>query len=479
MKSDRSNRVKKRTSNRELAVVTYSFLILYAALAIYFCYFIAIKSEDFINHAANPRLSVMSEHTIRGDILSSDGKVLATSKLTGSGDEVRSYPQGRKYAHAVGFSVNGMSGAESDANFYLLRSHAFFVERIQNDIVEKKNQGDSVYLTIDSGLQDVAYDGLGNYRGAVFAMDPDTGRILAMVSKPDFDPSKISENWESLTSDSETAALLNRCTQGLYPPGSTFKIITALSYLRDHKSENTDFNCEGSFASGGYTIHCYGNSVHGKLDFPMAFAKSCNTTFAKAGLALGKGDLKDGAEDLFFNKSLPSDLAHVKKSSFSMAENADDALVMQTAIGQGDTLVTPYHMALIASAICNNGQLMTPYYLDHVVNNNDTLVRSFSPHSAGKMAISSKEAKKLRKYMRKVITDGTGSIMNVSSYRAYGKTGTAEYNSDKNDTHSWFVGFAKKGDKKIAIAVIMEGAGAGSSYALPLAKKVFDKYYSK
>ena len=114
-----------------------------------------------------------------------------------------------------------------------------------------------------------------------------------------------------------------------------------------------------------------------------------------------------------------------------------------------------------------------------LMNNNDTLVRSFSPHSAGKMAISSKEAKKLRKYMRKVITDGTGSIMNVSSYRAYGKTGTAEYNSDKNDTHSWFVGFAKKGDKKIAIAVIMEGAGAGSSYALPLAKKVFDKYYSK
>ncbi len=476
-KSENTSRVKNRTSNREFTVVTYSFLILYAALAIYFCYFIGIKSEDFINHAANPRLSVMSKHTVRGDILSSDGKVLATSKIKDSGNEVRVYPEGRKYAHAVGFSVNGMSGAEADANFYLLRSHAFFVERIQNDILEKKNQGDNVYLTLDSQLQDVAYNGLGNYRGAVFAMEPSTGKILAMVSKPDFDPGNVSKDWESLTEDSDTAALLNRCTQGLYPPGSTFKIITALAYLRDHGDEKTDFDCEGSYNSGGYTIHCYGNSVHGKIDFPMAFAKSCNTTFAKVGLSLGKGDLKNSAEDLFFNKSLPSDLSHVKKSSFSMKNNADDALVMQTAIGQGDTLVTPYHMALIASAICKDGQIMTPYYLDRIENNTGTLVRSFHGRSGGEMLISKNEAKKLRKYMRKVVTEGTGSIMNVSKYKAYGKTGTAEYTSDKNKTHSWFVGFAKKGKKEIAIAVVMEGAGAGSSFALPLAKNVFDKYY--
>ncbi len=360
MRETQNPGIKKRSSNKEFAVVTYFFLILYAALFIYFCYFIAIKSESFINHAANPRLSVMSEHTIRGEIRSSDGKVLATSKVSEDGTEKRSYPEGSKWAHAVGFAVNGMSGAEADANFYLLRSHAFFLERLKNDVMEQKNQGDSVYLTLDSKLQDAAYNGLGNYRGAVIALDPESGKILAMVSKPDFDPGKVEANWEILSSDEDSAALLNRCTQGLYPPGSTFKIITALAYFRDKKDEDTNFDCDGTFTSGGYTIHCYGNTAHGKQDFLEAFAHSCNTTFAKTGLILGKGDLRKASEDLLFNSKLPTELSHVKKSSFTMDDKADDALVMQTAIGQGDTLVTPLHMATIASAVCRGGEGVAP-----------------------------------------------------------------------------------------------------------------------
>ena len=207
-----------------------------------------------------------------------------------------------------------------------------------------------------------------------------------------------------------------------------------------------------------------------------AFAHSCNTTFAKTGLILGKGDLRKASEDLLFNSKLPTELSHVKKSSFTMDDKADDALVMQTAIGQGDTLVTPLHMAMIASAVCQGGEVMEPYYLDHVVNNNDTLVRKFAGGSAGTIMTVS-EAKKLKKYMRHVVTEGTASALNTSAYKAYGKTGSAEYTADKNKTHSWFVGFAKKDGKKIAVAIIMEGAGSGSSHAVPLAKKMFEAYF--
>ena len=151
-------------------------------------------------------------------------------------------------------------------------------------------------------------------------------------------------------------------------------------------------------------------------------------------------------------------------------------MVMQTAIGQGDTLVTPLHMALIASSVCNDGVLMEPYIIDSIQNDEGTLVKSYSQTEYGNI-LTTVQAEELQEYMRSVVTDGTGSKLQSDLYEAYGKTGSAEFNSNKNETHSWFVGYAKSGDKEIAVAIVLEGAGSGSAYAVPVAKTMFDTYF--
>ena len=463
---------RRRSLNVEASVITYVFLALFLMLIAYFIYFMAFKSEDFINNPANPRVKGFEKLVVRGEIQASDGTVLART-VTRNGKEVREYPKGREYAHVVGFNSNGMSGIESDKSFYMLRSHAFILERVMNDLKDQKNPGDNMVTSLDTKLQDAAYNGMGSYKGAAVAIDCETGGILAMVSKPDFDPNTVESNWRSLSS-SEDSALLNRATQGLYPPGSTFKIITALSYLKNGGKLTDTFDCKGSYTQDGYTIHCYGGEVHGNQTFKQAFGNSCNVAFSQVGLSLPKGALKSTAQEFYFNKRIPADLKNVKKSQFTLKSSDNQAMVMQTAIGQGNTLVTPLHMALICEALCNDGVLKTPYVVDHIVNDGGSLVRRHT--GSGQRICTGSEAHTVRSLMRYVVTNGTGRVVNSSAYTAYGKTGTAEFSSNKNEAHSWFVGFAKKGDKKIAVAVIMEGAGAGSSHAAPLARKLFETY---
>ena len=480
---DRYDSGKKRSSgkkrpharNVEFAVITYAFLLLFISLCGYFVYFVSFKSEDFINHPSNARLSKLSETVLRGNITTRDGVVVAKSRLKGK-DEERIYPKGRVYAHVIGYNSNGMAGVEQESNFQLLRSHSFFLTRIANDLKNVKSQGDTVVTTLDSKLQETAYNGMGSYKGAAVAIDPDTGAILAMVSKPDFDPNTVSASWKELSSsDNSSSVLLNRATHGMYPPGSTFKMVTALSYLQNGGKASDIFQCNGALTSSGYTIHCYGGEVHGRQDLTQAFGNSCNVAFATAGLSLGEGKLYSTAQDLLFNKELPTTLSNVKKSSFTLKSVEDKPLVMQTSIGQGNTLVTPLHMAMIASSIANDGKLLQTHDVDHIENDNANLVKSYDHHPSVTL-MSKEEAKKLRVFMRYVVTNGTGRRLNVSNYRAYGKTGTAEYSSNKQESHSWFVGFAKKGKKKIAVAVVMEGAGSGSAYAVPLAGRMFDTY---
>ena len=469
---DAENRKPRHTLNVETQVITYVFLALFLALVAYFIYFMAFKSEDFINNPANPRVKGFEKLVVRGEIKASDGTVLAKT-VTSNGEEVREYPKGREYAHVVGYNSNGMSGIEADNSFYMLRSHAFIVNRIVNDLKNEKNPGDNVVTTLDTSLQDVAYNGMGYYQGAVVAIDCNTGGILAMVSKPDFDPNTVTTNWKSLSSD-ENSALLNRATQGLYPPGSTFKVITALSYLKNGGKLTDTFDCKGSYTEDGYTIHCYGGEVHGEQTLKQAFGNSCNVAFSKVGLSLPKGALKSTAQEFMFNKSIRSEISNIKKSQFTLKSSDSKALVMQTSIGQGNTLVTPLQMALISEAVANNGIVRDPFVVDHIENNEGRLVRSHTDRS--QRICTSDEASTLQELMRYVVTNGTGRVVNSSSYEAYGKTGTAEFSSNKNEAHSWFIGFAKKGKKKIAVAVIMEKGGAGSSHAAPLAKQLFDTY---
>ena len=444
----------------------------------YFAYFQFVKSEDFINSPYNKRQDLFARKVTRGEIISADGRILAETITDTDGTETRYYPYANMFAHVVGFSTNGKSGLESIANFNLLRSHTMTLEKVVNELQGEKNIGDNVVTTLNYDLQDTAYEALGKYDGAIVVMEPSTGKILAMVSKPDYDPNNIAEDWDELTAeDSESSVLLNRATQGLYPPGSVFKIFTTLEYVHENSDyEDYSFDCNGKFTEGDSVIHCYKNKRHGQEDLIGSFADSCNSSFASLGLTLNPDSFTELCDSLLFNTSLPLRFES-SKSSFSLDADADVSTVLETSIGQGKTLVTPMHMALVVSAIANDGVLMNPYLIDHTENYNGIVVDAYEPTEYGTL-LSAEDASLMQTFMREVVEDGTGERLSGQSYTAAGKTGTAGFSTSSKASHAWFVGYAHREDKEdIAVAVIVEDSGSGSEYAVPIAKKIFDAYY--
>lgn len=466
-------------ANRNILRLAYVVSGVFVCMLLYLGYFLQFESGGVINNAYNPRVDLLSERVVRGEIQSSDGQILARTVTSEDGTERREYPFGSLYAHVVGYMGKGRTGLESLNNFYLLTSHVNLAEQVFNQFSGIKNLGDNVVTTLDSNLQQTAYDLLGDRRGAVVAMEPDTGKILAMVSKPDYDPNTIAEDWERLTADEEgEARLLNRATQGLYAPGSTFKILTLLEYLREHPDdwEEFHFDCDGLYENGEYTIQCYHGEAHGSQDLMQAFANSCNGAFAQIGLELDKRKFRTLTEEMLYNQELPLSLSY-SRSSFSMTEDGDTWETLQTAIGQGKTQVTPIHQLLITAAIANGGTLMKPYFVDHVENAGGQEVKKFMPSSWGKL-ISAEEAASLTQFMSRVVTEGTGSALRTDAYTAAGKTGSAEFETGR-ETHAWFTGFAPAEAPQIAVTVIVEEGGSGGKAAAPIARGIFDAYFSE
>lgn len=475
-RQEKLERKKRRAVNKPYTIVSYMFVLIFVSLIGYMVYFNLVKSEEFINSPYNTRQDTFADRVVRGDIKSSDGEILATTQVYEDGSEERYYPYENIFAHVVGYDTQGKSGLESEANFQLLTSHAFFLEQVVKEFRAQKNMGDTVVSTLNANLQTAAYNALGDRRGAVAVMEPSTGKILAMVSKPDFDPNYIGENWDYLISDSENSSLLNRASQGQYPPGSTFKIVTALDYIRKHHSvDGYSYDCTGSITVDDHTITCYNQSVHGQETLPGAFASSCNCAFAQIGLDLGAGSLTDTGESLLFNSSLPLSMDY-QKSTLSVSRSSGKPLLMQTSIGQGNTLVSPMHMLLITSAIANGGKLMRPYLIDHVENHKGSLVREYKPREYRELLTAS-EAAKLESLMIEVVNSGTASALSGQGYSAAGKTGSAEYDEAGN-SHSWFVGYSNVEDPDIAVSIIVEGGGTGSEAAVPIAQQIFNTYYS-
>jgi peptidoglycan glycosyltransferase len=471
-------RKKKIAKNREHIVIMYFFFILFLAMMAYFVYFMVMKSESFISSPYNSLQDLFSERVVRGDIISADGETLATTKVADDGTEDRSYPYGRIFAHAVGYASNGKTGLENQTNFSLLRTHEFALKQVLSDLSGNKSQGDNIVTTLDTEIQKTAYEGLGNYEGAVIAMQPSTGKIVAMVSKPDYDPNTIAEDWSGLTSGTGSA-LVNRATQGCYAPGSVFKIATVLEYYRENTDSYKDYtyDCNSSITVEGATIHCAGNQSHGNEDLKSSFAHSCNSSFANLSLTLNRSKFSSTCKDLLFNQDLPIAFDSTK-SSFSLTKKDSSSMAMETGIGQGKTMVSPLHMLLVASAIDNDGVLMTPYLVDRIENPNGITVSETKQKTYGSL-MTEDEAGVLQKYMRAVVTEGTGTKLSGQSYEASGKTGTAQVSDSSDQTNAWFVGYAKKdGYDDLAVAIIVENSGAGSTYAVPIAKKIFDVYFN-
>ena len=281
-----------------------------------------------------------------------------------------------------------------------------------------------------------------------------------------------------VSADNTEAQLLNRASQGLYPPGSTFKIVTMLAYIRQHPDtwQDVTFDCDGTFEQGDYTISCYHGNAHGHQTLEQAFANSCNGAFASLGLELDLADTKELADQLLFNQPLPVSMAY-SKSSFVMGPEADIWEILQTSIGQGSTQMTPLHNAILTAAIANGGVMMKPYLIDHVENVLGEEVKKFLPVSGGSL-MTAQEAEELSGLMRQVVETGTGSALRTDQYTVAGKTGSAEFEKGK-ETHAWFTGFAPAEDPELVVTVLVEEAGSGGQVAAPVARRIFDSYFSR
>jgi len=273
--------------------------------------------------------------------------------------------------------------------------------------------------------------------------------------------------------------LLNRNLQGLYPPGSTFKIVTALEYLIEHNDTYQDYSyqCNSIFRAGDESIQCYHKTSHGNVTLKTSFAKSCNSSFANIGTTISKETLKNTLTELLFDEKLPFEMdASISTTGLDSSYTESD--MIQLSIGQGKTLITPLHLSMITNAIANNGVLMKPYLLEQISSEDGSTISNIKPQKYGQL-MQIQEADILKEFMRSVVEEGTATKLNGLDYSAAGKTGSAEYNGIKEDSHAWFTGFAPADQPRVAVTIIVEGAGSGGDYAVPIAKRIFDTYFKE
>jgi peptidoglycan glycosyltransferase len=451
---------------------------MFVALIVNIINFVSNNSYDVISDEHNPRQALLARQNIRGNILSNDGQILAATNVSGN-EEERIYPYGELFAHVVGFSTMGKTGIENMMNMNLVTSNASLSSKVDNDINGSKDRGDTVVTTLDIGLQKVAFDSIGYYKGAIVVSEVKTGKILAMVSRPCFDPNEIQVEWEDIVEDEKSTVLLNRATQGLYPPGSTFKILDLLEYVKENPNnyEAYGYQCSGVFNYDGRKINCYHGTVHGYQSLRSSFANSCNCSFANIAMNVDRGEFANTLKSMMFDSPLPIDLEY-SKSHTPITADAEDGEVVQGSIGQGKTTITPIHMNLITQSIANKGVLMNPMLVDHIENSEGNVLKTYDA-VAYRRLMEERQAEILSDYMHSVVTSGTGSFLKSAKYTSAGKTGSADTDSNRDSSHAWFTGFAPYEDPEIAVTIIIEGAGTGGTYAVPIAKRLFDCYFEE
>jgi len=466
------------------------FAVLFALLFGWMCfYFTQTAIEDKVelfNNDYNRRDELLEARNRRGSIYASDEEtVLAETQAEldedGNAVQTRVYPFGNMFAHALGYSLMGGSGLEERFKYELLHSNVPLSDKVRCDNKENADErlypGNDLITTLVPELQEACYNAMGGYRGAVIVTEPSTGRILAMVSKPDFDPNEIEEDWDDLLTDNESGTLLNRVTQGLYPPGSTFKIVDCVDILSEDPeiTETYSYECSGIFEEAGESIHCYDYEKHGEIDLKESFAESCNSSFANIGVnVIDSESMSNTLRTLLFNRKLPYDLPYVR-SSINMPDTLSTEGIMQMSIGQGTTSMTPLHLNMITCAVANSGVLMKPHLAEELRDANGRVLKTYDPEQYGTL-MSEEVSDTLREFMRAVVTDGTAQSLKGRDYEAAGKTGSAEFDNNKS-SHAWFTGFAPYDDPQISVTVLIEGKGMGSSYAVPVAGQIFDAFF--
>lgn len=465
---------------------------LFCSLLVAASYIQVFQSKALDDRPGNSRVINASYKRERGSILIG-GNAVATSKK--SGDQYvyqRSYSNGKLYAPVTGYSSlvygngNGLEGAEND---YLTgTSDKLFYRRLVDVITGKQTQGANLELTIDPTIQQAAANALGNRRGAVVALDPKTGAVLAMVSSPTYDPNTLASHDTTAVTNAWTAMnqgsaqpMVNRAIAGnLYPPGSTFKLVTSAAAL-----ESGDYSANSTLDGPAslrlpLTNHDLPNDDHlpcgpgNRTSLSHALAISCNTAYAKLGMDLGEDKLAAQAKAFGFGDVVRVPM-RVTPSVFPTDLNKPQ--VALSSIGQYDVRVTPMQVAMISAAIANGGKQMQPYLVKNVVDSDLDVISSTDPKVLAR-PISSQTADALTTMMEDVVNNGTGKQAAVSGTQVAGKTGTAQGDTSKA-ADLWFTGFAPAKDPKIALAIVLENGGdqgieaLAGSVAGPAARQIF------
>lgn len=460
--------------NRRIIFTLIFISFLFLTLVAYLTYFTLFQSDKISQNPFNKRQWAYEDDILRGSILDRNGIVLAKSDMTDSG-QIREYPYKNLYCHVIGYNSQtyGKSQLESKYNNLLIGKDELSSVFSMN-VAQKA--GFNLDLTIDHRLQELASNDLGNHNGAVVAMNPQTGEILAMVSKPDFDPNNDSlvHSWNSFTDDKD-APLLPRVTNGLYAPGSTFKIVTAAASI-ENGLQNMTFHDTGEVDIDGKKIENYKRKIMGDLDIKNAFALSSNYAFATLGVSMGGNALRDEANKFGFDKAIDFDLP-TTKCNFP-EKNLSKLNTGLSAIGQYDVRATPLQMLLTTAVIANKGDMPRPYLVSKAVTQSGNTIFT-QGQSKIKQVIDPQTAASIADMMSYTVSNGTGASAAIKGIQVCGKTGTAE-NEKKDKNHAWFVSYAPKDNPTIAVAVVLEySGGSGGELAAPIARDLMKLWLGK
>jgi len=441
---------------------------LFTVLMIYLSYLHVFKGPALAANSYNRRLWEYEAQVRRGTIYDTDGIALARTEFSGN-KGVRVYPQGADTAHLVGYVSEkyGRAGLESTYDRHLLGMEgADGIRNYINKFLDREQVGGDVILTVDAHLQRMAVNLLGSRRGAVVLLDAGKGAVLAMASSPGYDPNRLEEIWPRLVKD-ETAPLLNRALQGAYPPGSAFKIVTAAGALAaDPGLSGKTFSCPGYLEVNGYKLN--DTATHGAVNLTKAIAVSCNTTFAQLGLGLGPEGFTRAVKAFGLLQETGLEIP-AQPGTVASAGKMTPAELASSAIGQGEILVSPLHMSLVAAAIANKGVIMRPYLVKEIRDSVGFKVQG-ETQRPWLNATTQVVAEIIKEGMIDAVRFGTATAAAVPGMQVAGKTGSAQ--NPHGQTHAWFIGFVPAEQPRLAIAVILENAGSGGAVAAPVAGRL-------
>jgi penicillin-binding protein A len=440
------------------------------------------------DNTANRRELIEEQQVPRGLILADDGTRLAVSRPRGRGKDriyVRSYPTANLFSHAVGYSFieRGRAGLESSRNDALAGEENEF-ESIFSQLESRGREGEDVVTTLDPDGQRAAIQGLGGQPGSIVALEPQTGKVRVMVSIPDFDPNQVPDRFTELNR-AEGSPLFNRATQARYPPGSTFKALTAAAAL-DSGKFSPDSVVDGSSPKtiGGVPLSNFGGESFGPISLTDALTHSVNTVWAQVGERLGKDTMYEYMQRFGFNREPELDYPTQQMTPsgvFSKGRllSSDDPVdIGRVAIGQERLQVTPLQMAEVAAAIGNGGRLMRPRLTDRIVDKDGRVRERIQPELESRV-MSGKAAGELAQMMSRVVEEGTGTAAALEGIDVAGKTGTAEVEGGAAN-QAWFIAFAPVDHPRMAIAVTVERtSGQGGTVAAPIAKQVLETLLRK